>query len=402
MPDFQWEGKSRDGMVKAGVMTAANSDAVTAALRAQAIMPTKVRAKGKDLSEYMGFLKPNVTTKDLVVFTRLFATMIDAGLPLVQCLDILGGQEENPTFKKVILAVKAEVEAGSTFAEALAKHPKVFDRLYTSLVGAGEVGGVLDTILSRIAVYLEKAQKLKSKVKGALVYPISVSVVALGIVIFMLWKVIPVFEKMFADFGGALPAPTAIVVTLSHWVQAYIGYGFLGVIALVFLLRYIYSTPKGKFFFDDLFLKLPIFGDLLRKVAVARFSRTLSTMLSSGVPILDGLEIVAKSAGNVVVEREVLAAKASIAEGKTIAEPLAKSGVFPGMVVQMIAVGEQTGAVDEMLSKIGDFYEEEVDTAVEALTSLLEPIMMVGLGGTVGSLLVAMYLPIFKIAETVG
>ncbi len=401
MPEFQWEGKSRDGMVKSGVMNAANNDAVMASLRAQSIMPTRVRIKGKALSEYLAFLQPSVQTKELVVFTRLFATMIDAGLPLVQCLDILGTQEENPTFKKVIMAVKADVESGSTFAEALAKHPKVYDRLYTSLVGAGEVGGVLDTILNRIAVYLEKAQALKSKVKGALVYPIAVSVVALGIVIFMLWKVIPVFEKMFADFGGVLPAPTQIVVTLSHWVQAYILYAFFGVIALVFLLRYIYSTAKGRLFFDQLFLKLPIFGDLLKKVAVARFSRTLSTMLSSGVPILDGLEIVAKSAGNVVVEREVLAAKASIAEGKTIAEPLAQSGVFPGMVVQMIAVGEQTGAVDEMLSKIGDFYESEVDTAVEALTSLLEPIMMVGLGGTVGSLLVAMYLPIFKIAETV-
>jgi type IV pilus assembly protein PilC len=402
MPEFQWEGKTREGLVKSGVMTATNNNAVTAALRAQAIMPTKVRAKGKDLSEYFKFLQPGVSTKSLVVFTRLFATMIDAGLPLVQCLDILGGQEENPTFKKVILAVKAEVEAGATFAEALGKHPKIFDRLYVSLVGAGEVGGVLDTILNRIAVHLEKAQALKAKVKGALVYPVAVTVVAAGIVVFMLWKVIPVFEKMFADFGGALPGPTQMVVTLSHWVQAYILYGFLGVIAMVFLLRYIYSTPKGKFFFDRLFLKLPIFGDLLRKVAVARFSRTLSTMLSSGVPILDGLEIVAKSAGNVVVEQEVLRAKASIAEGKTIAEPLAESGVFPGMVVQMIAVGEQTGAVDEMLSKIGDFYEAEVDTSVDALTSLLEPIMMVGLGGTVGSLLVAMYLPIFKIAETVG
>jgi len=402
MPNFQWEGKARDGTVKSGVMIAPNNEAVMSALRTQLIMPTKVRAKAKDLSEYFTFLQGGVTTKDLVVFTRLFATMIDAGLPLVQCLDILGGQEENPAFKKVILSVKADVEAGSTFAEALEKHPKVFDRLYVSLVGAGEVGGVLDTILNRIAIHLEKAQALKRKVKGALVYPVAVTVVAIGIVIFMLWKVIPVFEKMFADFGGALPAPTQIVVTLSHFVQDYILYGVFALIALVFLLRYIYSTRRGRVFFDRLFLKLPIFGDLLRKVAVARFSRTLSTMLSSGVPILDGLEIVAKAAGNVVVEHEILSAKASIAEGKTIAEPLEESGVFPGMVVQMISVGEQTGAVDEMLSKIGDFYEEEVDNSVEALTALLEPLMMVGLGGTVGSLLVAMYLPIFKIAETVG
>ena len=401
MPSFQWEGKARDGTIKQGVMAAPNNEAVTASLRAQAIMPTKVRAKGKELSEYLGFLKPGVKIKDLVVFTRLFATMIDAGLPLVQCLDILGSQESNPTFKKVIMTVKSDVEAGSTFAEALGKHPKVFDRLYVSLVAAGEVGGVLDTILNRIAVYMEKAQALRAKVKGALVYPISVTVVAVGIVIFMLWKVIPVFEKMFSDFGGALPVPTMIVVTMSHWVQAYILYAFAGLVALVFLLRYLYSTPKGRLFFDNMFLKIPVFGDLLRKVAVARFSRTLSTMMSSGVPILDGLEIVAKAAGNVIVEREVLAAKASIAEGKTIAEPLSKSRVFPGMVVQMISVGEQTGAVDEMLSKIADFYEEEVDNAVEALTALLEPVMMVGLGGTVGSLLIAMYLPIFKIAEVI-
>ena len=402
MPNFQWQGKARDGTAKHGLMSAADSDAVTATLRAQSIMPTKIRLKGKDLSEYFKFLQPKVGTKELVVFTRLFATMIDAGLPLVQCLDILGSQEGNKTFKKVILSVKAEVEAGATFAESLAKHPKVFDRLYTSLVAAGEVGGVLDTILNRLAQYMEKAQALKAKVKGALVYPIAVTVVAVGIVIFMLWKVIPVFEKMFADFGGALPAPTMIVVGLSHWVQSYILYVFIGIIAMIFLLKYIYSTSKGRFYFDTLFLKLPIFGELLRKVAVARFSRTLSTMMSSGVPILDGLEIVAKSAGNVVVEREVLSAKASIAEGKTIAEPLSESSVFPGMVVQMISVGEQTGTIDEMLEKIGDFYEEEVDNAVDALTALLEPIMMVGLGGTVGSLLVAMYLPIFKIAETVG
>jgi type IV pilus assembly protein PilC len=401
MPSFQWEGKARDGTIKQGVMAAANNEAVMASLRAQSIMPTKVRAKGKELSEYLGFLKRGVSIKDLVVFTRLFATMIDAGLPLVQCLDILGSQESNPTFKKVIMTVKSDVEAGSTFAEALGKHPKVFDRLYVSLVAAGEVGGVLDTILNRIAVYMEKAQALRAKVKGALVYPIAVTVVAIGIVIFMLWKVIPVFEKMFSDFGGALPAPTMIVVTMSHWVQAYILYAFAGLVALVFLFRYLYSTPQGRKFFDNLFLKIPVFGDLLRKVAVARFSRTLSTMMSSGVPILDGLEIVAKAAGNVVVEAEVLRAKASIAEGKTIAEPLSESRVFPGMVVQMISVGEQTGAVDEMLSKIGDFYEEEVDNAVEALTALLEPVMMVGLGGTVGSLLIAMYLPIFKIAETI-
>jgi type IV pilus assembly protein PilC len=401
MPTFRWQGKVRDGTVKQGEIVAENSEAALASLRAQAIVPTEVKAKQKAIGEIIPFLAPGVSTKEMVIFTRQFATMIEAGLPLVQCLDILGTQQENPTFKKIIMNVKLDVESGSTFAAALAKHPKVFDRLFTSLIQAGEIGGVLDTILNRLAVYLEKAQALKSKVKGALIYPISVTVVAIGIVIFMLWKVIPVFEKMFEDFGGTLPGPTQVVIALSHGVQNYILYGAIAVVALIFLFKYLYSTEKGRAIFDQIFLKLPAFGILLKKVAVARFSRTLSVMLSSGVPILDGLEIVAKTAGNVVVEKEILAAKASIAEGKTIAEPLQKSTVFPGMVVQMVSVGEQTGGVDEMLSKIAEFYEEEVDNAVDGLTALLEPVMMVGLGGAVGTLLVAMYLPIFKIAENV-
>ena len=337
-----------------------------------------------------------------MIFTRQMATMIDAGLPLVQCLDILGNQQDSAKFKKVILEVKRDVESGSTFAEALRKHEKVFDRLYVNLVSAGEVGGILDTILNRLAVYMEKAEQLKRKVKGAMVYPISVCVIAIGVVVLMMVKVIPVFEKMFADFGGELPGPTQTVITISNFMQAYILHGFGLAIALVFLLRYIYSTERGRLFFDSLFLKLPIFGSLLRKVAVARFSRTLSTMLSSGVPILDALEIEARTAGNVVIEGAVMKTKDSISEGKTIAEPLGEAKVFPGMVVQMIAVGEQTGAMDSMLSKIADFYDEEVETAVEALTSLLEPIMMLVLGGTVGTILIAMYLPIFKIADTVG
>ncbi|MFQ5513070.1 MAG: type II secretion system F family protein [Myxococcota bacterium] len=402
MPTFQWEGKARDGTVKQGLLVTESEESVIESLRQQAIVATRVQKKAKDLSEYLTLLQPGIGTKDLVIFTRQFATMIDAGLPLVQCLEILGGQQENPTFKKIILAVKADVESGSTFADALAKHPRAFDRLYSSLVAAGEVGGVLDTILNRLALYMEKAQALRAKVKGALVYPIAVVVVAVGIVIFMLWKVIPVFEKMFADFGGTLPGPTQLVIAVSHGVQKYILVGAVGVFALVMALKYIYSTEKGRRFFDRLFLRLPIFGILLKKVAVARFSRTLSVMLSSGVPILDGLEIVAKTAGNVIVEHEILLAKASIAEGKTIAEPLGRSDIFPGMVVQMINVGEQTGGVDEMLGKIAEFYEDEVDHAVDALTSLLEPLMMVGLGGAVGTLLVAMYLPIFKLAETVS
>ena len=402
MPMFQWEGKTRDGAVRSGVISAANGEAVIAQLKEQNIMVTRVKAKAKDLKEYLSFLQPSVTAKDLVVFTRQLATMIDAGLPLVQCLDILSSSNENKTFKKVIADVKLGVESGSTFSESLNRHPKVFDRLYVNLVAAGEVGGILDTILNRLAAYMEKAEVLKRRVKSAMVYPISVTVVAFGIVVLMLVKVIPVFEKMFSDFGGELPGPTQMVVALSHFVQTYLLHGFGIVIALIFLYKYVRGTDKGCMVLDQFFLKVPVFGTLIRKVAVARFSRTLATMLSSGVPILDALEIVARTSGNMVVEREILLTKASIAEGKTIAEPLSKSKVFPGMVVQMISVGEQTGAMDTMLGKIADFYDDEVDAAVTALTSLLEPVMMVVLGGSIGSLLVAMYLPIFKIAESIG
>jgi type IV pilus assembly protein PilC len=402
MPMFQWEGKTRDGAVRSGVISAANGEAVIAQLKEQNIMVTRVKAKAKDLKEYLSFLQPSVTAKDLVVFTRQLATMIDAGLPLVQCLDILSSSNENKTFKRVIADVKLGVESGSTFSESLNRHPKVFDRLYVNLVAAGEVGGILDTILNRLAAYMEKAEVLKRRVKSAMVYPISVTVVAFGIVVLMLVKVIPVFEKMFSDFGGELPAPTQMVVALSNFVQTYLLHGFGIIIALIFLYKYVRSTDKGCMVLDQFFLKVPVFGTLIRKVAVARFSRTLATMLSSGVPILDALEIVARTSGNMVVEREILLTKASIAEGKTIAEPLSKSKVFPGMVVQMISVGEQTGAMDTMLGKIADFYDDEVDAAVTALTSLLEPVMMVVLGGSIGSLLVAMYLPIFKIAESIG
>jgi type IV pilus assembly protein PilC len=401
MPNFQWQGKTRDGTVRTGVILAADGDAALAQLKAQNIMVTSVKAQAKDLAEYFPFLKKGVSTRELVVFTRQFATMIDAGLPLVQCLDILGSQQPNATFKQVLLACKADVENGSTFADALAKHPKTFDRLFVNLVAAGEIGGILDTILNRLAVYLEKADKLKRMVKGAMVYPISVTVIAIGVVVIMLVKVIPVFEKMFADFGGTLPGPTQVVINMSHMMQAYILHAAVLVAALAFLLRYIYRTEKGRTFFDTFFLKLPVFGSLIKKVAVARFSRTLSTLLTSGVSILEALDLVGKTAGNVVVQREILSTKNSIAEGKTIAEPLRQSKVFPGMVVQMVAVGEQTGAMDTMLGKIADFYEDEVDAAVAAMTSLLEPMMMVVLGGAVGGLLVAMYLPIFKIAENI-
>ena len=401
MPTFNWVGKTREGLAKKGVIVADDVDAAMATLRAQAITPTTVKLKPKDLTEIFPALQKKPNIKDLVIFTRQFATMIDAGLPLVQCLDILGTQQEKASFKKTILQIKSDVESGSTFSDALGKHPKVFDRLYVNLVAAGEVGGILDTILNRLAAYLEKYDALRRKVKGALTYPIAVTVIAIGVVVLMLVKVIPVFEKMFKDFGGALPAPTQMVINASHFMQAWIVHMLVAGVAIGYGLKRFYGTDQGRTLFDTLFLKLPIFGTLLQKVAVARFSRTLSTMLSSGVPILDALEIVARTAGNVVVEREILMTKNSIAEGKTIAEPLQGSKVFPGMVVQMISVGEQTGAMDAMLGKIADFYDDEVDAAVDALTSLLEPMLMVGLGGAVGTLLIAMYLPIFKIAENV-
>ena len=401
MPTFTWVGKTREGVTRKGLLVADDVEAAMTNLRAQSITPTTVKAKGKDLKEIFPFLQGGIKIRDQVIFTRQFATMIDAGLPLVQCLDILGTQQENATFKKVIMQIKSDVESGSTFSDALGKHPKAFDRLYVNLVAAGEVGGILDTILSRLAAYLEKNDKLRRKVKGALTYPAAVSVIATLVVVVMLTKVIPVFEKMFKDFGGTLPAPTQMVINISHWLQHYILFMAIGVGVVGYAIKRWYGTTQGRAILDAMFLKSPIFGSLLKKVAVARFSRTLSTMLSSGVPILDALEIVARTAGNVVVEKEILNTKASISEGKTIAEPLQGSKVFPGMVVQMISVGEQTGAMDAMLGKIADFYDDEVDTAVDALTSLLEPLLMVGLGGTIGGLLVAMYLPIFKIAENV-
>ena len=403
MPVYTWKGKTRQGTVTTGVMDAANEEAVMTVLRGQMLRPISVKAKAKDISEYIGFLKPRITTKDLVIFTRQFATMIDAGLPLVQCLKILGDQQENPTFKKVIEEVRSDVEQGSTFADALFKHPKPFDALFCNLVAAGEVGGILDTILNRLAVYLEKADALARKVKGAMVYPTTVMVVAIGVVVLLLVKVIPTFEKMFADFGGELPGPTKVVVVISHFMQEWIGVFLVG-ITLVGMAFFQARRRSYKFrrATDAIFLKIPIFGSLIRKVAVARFTRTLGTMIASGVPILDGLDIVAKTAGNVVIEEALNDVRAAIAEGRTIAEPLAESKVFPGMVVQMIAVGEETGAMETMLSKIADFYDDEVDAAVDALTAMLEPIMMVGLGGTVGAMLIAMYLPIFKIAETIG
>jgi len=402
MPVYTWEGRTRQGTTKKGVMEAASEAAVMAQLRAQMITPIGVKAKAKDLLAGLTFLKAGPNTRDLVIFTRQFATMIDAGLPLVQCLSILGEQQPKAGFKEVILGVKAEVEQGSTFADALGKHPKVFNDLYVNLVRAGEVGGILDTILGRLAQYMEKADKLKRKVKGAMVYPAAILVVSILVITLLLVKVIPVFKKMFEEMGGALPAPTQMVVDLSAFMQEWVMFILAGMVAVVF--SFFWARRRFRDFryrTDAIFLKAPVFGALLRKVAVARFTRTLGTMISSGVPILEALVICARTAGNLVIESALIKTRMAISEGRTIAEPLEASGVFPSMVVQMIAVGEATGAMDQMLAKIADFYDDEVDAAVDALTALLEPIMMVFLGGTVGGMLVAMYLPIFKIAEAV-
>ena len=407
MPKFSWEGKTKGGSIQKGVMEAPNAEAVEAKLRSQEIIPLQGKIQASTGMNWSLELKipgmgGGISDKDLVVFTRQFATMIDAGLPLVQCLDILGKQQDNKTFKQILLKVKEDVESGSTFADALKKHPKAFGELYVNLVAAGEIGGILDTILNRLAVYIEKALKLKKKVKSAMTYPATIVGIAVIVIAVILIFVIPSFEKMFQDFGGELPGPTQFVITLSNLIQRYI----LAFIAAFFLGSWLfkryYQTSAGRLQLDALFLRLPIVGILIRKVAVAKFSRTLGTMVSSGVPILDGLDIVARTAGNKVVENAIYRVRQSISEGKTIAEPLEQSGVFPPMVCQMIAVGEQSGAIDIMLNKIADFYDDEVDDAVGNLTAMMEPLLMLFLGTTVGGLVIAMYLPIFKLAGAVG
>ena len=404
MAKFSWEGKNRTGQVQKGEMEAPNEAAVNAQLRRNGIMPTKVKERGKGLDVELkipGFA-PKITTKDLVVFTRQFATMIDAGLPLVQCLDILGRQQDNKTFKGILVNVKEAVESGSAFADALKKHPKAFDDLYVNLVAAGEVGGILDTILNRLAAYIEKALKLKKQVKSAMTYPTTIIGIAVLVIGVILVFVIPAFEKMFADFGGSLPMPTQIVINISNFIQKYILVIIAGIFLTIWGVKRIYRTKAGRAAIDKWALKVPVFGIRIRKVAVAKFTRTLGTMISSGVPILDGLDIVAKTAGNKTVETAIYKVRQSISEGKTIAEPLEESGVFPPMVCQMIAVGEQSGAIDTMLNKIADFYDDEVDDAVSNLTAMMEPLLMLFLGTTVGGLVIAMYLPIFKLAGTVG
>jgi type IV pilus assembly protein PilC len=397
MAEFVWEARARTGEVRKGAMEAESEDAVNQRLRAQQLQPTKVKKKARELAFQIG---SGVSPKDIVTFTRLFATMIDAGLPIVQCLDILQGQTDNKIFANVLRDVKSSVEQGATFSDSLRRHPKVFDHLYVNLVQAGEVGGILDTILNRLAVYIEKAMKLRRQVRGAMMYPAIVIVVFFGVLSILLIFVIPGFEKMFKDFGAKdeLPVLTQMVMAVSRGFVGNILWVFLGTIGLLTGLNYYYRTTSGKRRIHGLMLKAPVLGPVMRKIAVARFTRTLGTLLASGVPILDALEIVAKTAGNMVVEEAIFYARARISEGKNMAQPLTETGVFPPMVVQMVGVGEQTGALDTMLNKIADFYEDEVDVAVSAMTSLIEPVMMVGVGGTVGVVLIAMYLPIFSIA----
>ena len=402
MAVYVWEGKTVKGEKRSGEIEAVNDIAVRSQLRKMQINPSKIKQKPKDLFEGIKFLQPKVKQKDIVIFTRQLSTMIDAGLPLIQGLDILAKQQPNKTFKAVITEIKNEVETGSTFADALRKHSKIFDGLFSNMVAAGEVGGILDVILNRLAAYMEKMMTLKKKVKSAMTYPIIVLLIALLVVAVILIFVIPVFQKMFADFGQALPAPTQLVIDMSNFTKNYWWVMFGAIVGMVIAFKRYYATAGGRKMIDSLLLKAPVIGPLIRKVAVAKFTRTLGTLITSGVPILEALNIVAGTAGNKILEEAILKVRGNISEGRPIAEPLMETGVFPSMVVQMITVGETTGALDAMLAKIADFYDEEVNAAVDALTSMIEPFMMVFLGGTIGGLIIAMYLPIFKMAGAIG
>jgi type IV pilus assembly protein PilC len=395
MPTFEWKGTGRNGQATSGVLVADSKDAVIAMMRRQQVVVTAVKEKGKELAipKFGGKVPPQL----VAIFTRQFSVMIDAGLPLVQCLEILGSQQENKVFKRALIQIRQDVESGSNLADAMRKHPKVFSDLFTNMVAAGEAGGILDTILQRLATYIEKAVKLNSQVKSAMIYPVAVISIAVIVVMIILWKVIPVFASLFAGLGAELPMPTQIVIALSHFIADF--WWLIGIVigGTIFALRRYHETEKGKRVLDNLLLKTPVLGLLLRKIAVARFCRTLSTLTSSGVPILDGLTITAKTAGNSIVEDAIMATRKSVEEGKTISEPLGDTEVFPTMVVQMIAVGEQTGALDTMLSKIADFYEEEVDVAVAGLMKLLEPVLIAFLGVAIGGIVVAMYMPMFSL-----
>ncbi|MDD2943061.1 MAG: type II secretion system F family protein [bacterium] len=405
MAIYVWEGKSSDGKKLKGEMEAVNAQAVFNALKSQRISPDtkKIKEKGKGLDKELtipGFA-PKVKTKDMVIFTRQFSTMIDAGLPIVQGLEILGKQHSNPAMKKTLMAVKDDVATGGTLAEALGKHPKAFDNLYVNMVAAGEAGGILDIILDRMAAYLEKMDKLKRQVKTAMIYPGVVVSAAAIVTSILLIFVIPTFADLFGSFGAALPAPTRVVISMSDFLVAYWHVMAVSGVAFYYLFRTFSKSDRGKDILHPIYLKLPVFGEIIKKVAVARFTRTLGTMLSSGVPILDALLICGRTSGNRVIEREINAVRVSISEGNTIADPLSKSSVFPPMVVQMIAVGESTGALDAMLSKVADFYDDEVENAVNGMKQLIEPLMILILGTLVGGLVIAMYLPIFQLGSVI-
>jgi type IV pilus assembly protein PilC len=393
MPAFVWKGKTRDGKAVSGERVADNKEAVMAQLRREQVLVSSVKEKGKEvaLPKWGG----GVPAKDLAVFTRQFSVMIDAGLPLVQCLEILSSQQENKTFAKVLQQTRMDVEGGASLADAMKKHPKAFDDLFTNMIAAGEAGGILDTILKRLATYIEKNVKLQAQVKGAMVYPVAVISIAGIVIAVILWKVIPTFASMFEGLGAQLPLPTRIVVAMSNWFIRLLPFMVFAIVGGTFAFRRYYATYGGRRVVDGIVLRMPILGILMRKIAVARFCRTLSTLIASGVPILDGLDITARTAGNAIVEDAIMAVRKAVESGLTIAQPLKESGVFPPMVVQMIGVGEQTGALDAMLSKIADFYEEEVDQAVANLLTLMEPVMILFLGTTVGGIVIAMYMPLF-------
>ena len=401
MPVYIWKGINSYGEKRKGKLEASDETAARGMLKRTRIDVKAIKEAPKDIFENIAIFQPKVTGKDMVIFTRQMSTMIDAGLPLVQCLQILAKQQANPTFKKCLLQVQSDVETGNTLADAMRKHPQIFDNLYSNMIEAGEVGGILDTILSRLAAFKEKAMALQAKIKGAMTYPAICLGISMVILVVILVFVVPVFKSLFEDFGAALPLPTQIIVDLSDAAKKYFIYFIIGFAILVFIWKKIYATEKGRYRIDAMFIKAPVVGDLIRKVAVAKFTRTLGTLLQSGVPILDSLNVVAKTAGNKVIELAVFRVSEAVAEGRAIVEPLEETGVFPNMVVQMINVGEQVGALDAMLEKIADFYDEEVDQAVDNLTSMIEPFMMVFLGGMIGGVVVAMYLPIFKIAAVV-
>ncbi len=402
MPVYIWEYKNKAGMKIKDEIEAKDEKTALMLLSRRNIKPDKIKQKPKDLFENVAFFQPKVTTKEIVIFTRQLSTMIDAGLPLIQGLEILSSQQENPTFRKMLKEIKTEVESGLTFADALKKFPKHFDKLFCNMVAAGEMGGILDDVLRRLATYMEKAEALKAKIKSAMNYPIIVLSISFAVIAIIMIFVIPVFSKMFEDFGSALPMPTQVVVNMSNFLKSYFFALAGGIAILIFAIKKFYKTEKGRWIMDKMALRAPVFGPLLKKVAVAKFTRTLGTLINSGVPIIEALNVAAGTAGNKIVEFAIKDVRTSISEGRSIAQPLMESGIFPGMVVQMISVGETTGALDAMLNKIADFYDEEVDTAVEGLTAMIEPLMITFLGGFIGGIIVAMYLPIFKMAGAVA